>query len=69
LQLGDIERARAAEAVGMAATYGDAIHTRARADAPYLFADLTDTSETDEQAAIDAGQIRAIGIRYTATVA
>jgi SAM-dependent methyltransferase len=36
------------------------------ADAPYLFADLADTSETDEQAAIDAGQIQAIGIRYTA---
>jgi hypothetical protein len=37
------------------------------ADAPYLFADLADTSETEEQAAIDAGQIQAIGIRYTAT--
>jgi hypothetical protein len=37
------------------------------ADAPYLFADLADTSETEERAAIDAGQIRAIGIRYTAT--
>ena len=37
------------------------------ADAPYLFADLVETSETEEQAAIDAGQIRAIGIRYTAT--
>ena len=37
------------------------------ADAPYLFADLADTSETEEQAAIDAGQIRAISIRYTAT--
>jgi len=37
------------------------------ADAPYLFADLAGTSETQEQAAIDAGQIQAIGIRYTAT--
>ena len=37
------------------------------ADAPYLFADLVETSETEEQAAIDAGQIQAIGIRYTAT--
>jgi SAM-dependent methyltransferase len=37
------------------------------ADAPYLFADLADTSETEEQAAIDAGQIRPVGIRYTAT--
>jgi SAM-dependent methyltransferase len=37
------------------------------ADAPYLFADLVETSETEEQAAIDAGHIRAIGIRYTAT--
>jgi SAM-dependent methyltransferase len=36
------------------------------ADAPYLFADLVETSETEEQAAIDAGQIQAIGIRYTA---
>jgi SAM-dependent methyltransferase len=40
---------------------------RHAADAPYLFADLADTSEADEQAAIDAGQIQAIGIRYTAT--
>jgi hypothetical protein len=37
------------------------------ADAPYLFAELADTSETDEQAAIDAGQIQPVGIRYTAT--
>jgi SAM-dependent methyltransferase len=36
------------------------------ADAPYLFAELAETSEIEEQAAIDAGQIRAIGIRYTA---
>jgi SAM-dependent methyltransferase len=32
---------------------------------PYLFADLHGTSERDEQAAIDAGQIQATGIWYT----
>jgi len=32
---------------------------------PYFFSDLAGTSEADEQAAIDAGQIRATGIRYT----
>jgi SAM-dependent methyltransferase len=32
---------------------------------PYFFADLAEVSEADEQAAIDAGQIRATGIRYT----
>ena len=37
------------------------------AEGPYLFADLADTSETEEQAAIDAGRIQAIGIRYAAT--
>jgi SAM-dependent methyltransferase len=31
---------------------------------PYFFADLLDTTEADEQAAIDAGHIRATGIRY-----
>jgi hypothetical protein len=36
-------------------------------DAPYLFADLADISEAEEQAAIDASQIQAIGVRYTAT--
>ena len=34
---------------------------------PYFFADLADTAETDEQAAIDAGEIQATGIRYTGT--
>jgi len=34
---------------------------------PYLFADLDGTSERDEQAAIDAGQIRATGIWYAGT--
>ena len=33
-------------------------------DGPYFFADLAGTSEADEQAAIDAGQIKATGIRY-----
>jgi SAM-dependent methyltransferase len=36
-------------------------------EAPYFFAALADTSEAEEQAAIDAGQIRAGGIRYAAT--
>jgi SAM-dependent methyltransferase len=40
---------------------------RFSAEAPYFFADLADTSEAEEQAAIDAGQIQAIGIRYAAT--
>lgn len=31
---------------------------------PYFFADLADTAESQEQAAIDAGQIQATGIRY-----
>jgi SAM-dependent methyltransferase len=34
---------------------------------PYFFPDLADTSEAEEQAAIDAGLIRAGGIRYAAT--
>jgi hypothetical protein len=33
---------------------------------PYFFADLSGTSETDEQAAIDAGRIRATRISYAA---
>jgi hypothetical protein len=37
------------------------------AEGPYLFADLADTSEAEEQAAIDAGLIQAGGIRYVAT--
>jgi hypothetical protein len=31
---------------------------------PYFFSDLADTSEADERAAIDAGQIRATRIQY-----
>jgi SAM-dependent methyltransferase len=37
------------------------------AEGPYFFADLAATSEAEEQTAIDAGQIRACGIRYAAT--
>jgi hypothetical protein len=40
---------------------------RFHAESPYYFADLAETSETEEQAAIDTGQIRADGIRYAAT--
>jgi SAM-dependent methyltransferase len=35
--------------------------------APYFFADLAGTGEAEEQAAIDAGLVRAGGIRYAAT--
>ena len=34
---------------------------------PNYFADLADTTEAEEQAAIDAGLIRPGGIRYAAT--
>jgi SAM-dependent methyltransferase len=34
---------------------------------PYFFADLLDTTEADEQAAIDAGRIQPTGIRYAGT--
>lgn len=37
---------------------------RMRTEGPYFFPDLAGTTEADEQAAIDAGQIRATGIRY-----
>jgi SAM-dependent methyltransferase len=36
-------------------------------EGPYFFADLADTSEAEEQAAIDAGLIQAGGIWYAAT--
>jgi SAM-dependent methyltransferase len=36
-------------------------------EGPHFFADLANTGEAEEQAAIDAGQIRAGGIRYAAT--
>ncbi|HEV8650086.1 MAG TPA: methyltransferase domain-containing protein [Actinomycetes bacterium] len=38
-------------------------------EGPYFFADLADTNEAEEQAAIDAGQIQAGGIRYAAKLA
>jgi SAM-dependent methyltransferase len=37
-------------------------------DGPYFFAELAATSEAEEQAAIDAGQIRATGIRYAGSL-
>jgi SAM-dependent methyltransferase len=37
------------------------------AEGPYFFANLADTSQAEEQAAIDAGRIQAMGIRYAAT--
>jgi SAM-dependent methyltransferase len=40
---------------------------RFHAEGPYFFADLDGTDEAAEQAAIDAGQIRACGIRHAAT--
>ena len=39
---------------------------RLHAEGPYYFADLVDTSEAEEQAAIEAGLIQAGGIRYAA---
>jgi SAM-dependent methyltransferase len=42
----------------------DRFERRMRADGPHFFADLADTTEADEQAAIDAGRIQATGIRY-----
>lgn len=35
---------------------------------PYLFADLASTTEEDEQAAIEAGEIRAMRVDYTGTL-
>ena len=40
---------------------------RFSAEHPYLFASLAATSEVEEQAAIDAGLIQAVGTRYAAT--
>jgi SAM-dependent methyltransferase len=42
-------------------------HRQLFVEGPYFFPDLADTSEGQEQAAIDAGLIRAGGIRYAAT--
>lgn len=38
--------------------------TQSVSDGPYLFADLDGVTRDDEQAAIDAGEIRAGGLRY-----
>lgn len=40
--------------------------TRQLAEAPYFFSELPPTSESDEQAAADSGEIQATGIRYVA---
>jgi SAM-dependent methyltransferase len=40
------------------------LERRALSGGPFLFADLADTSEADEQAAIDAGDIRPLRIDY-----
>jgi SAM-dependent methyltransferase len=42
-------------------------HRQLHVEGPYFFPDLAYTSEAQEQAAIDAGLIRAGGIRYAAT--
>jgi SAM-dependent methyltransferase len=42
-------------------------HRQLYVEGPYFFPDLADTSEGQEQAAIDAGLIRTCGIRYAAT--
>ncbi len=39
-------------------------HRRMRERGPYFFADLADTTEAEEQAAIDNADIQANGIRY-----
>jgi hypothetical protein len=41
--------------------------TRLLSRTPYFFPDLHATGETEEQAAADAGEIQATGIRYVAT--
>lgn len=43
-------------------------HRLFSADGPYCFPDLHDTAEADEQAAIDAGAIRATCIKYVGTL-
>jgi hypothetical protein len=48
---------------GLDARFTRRFHT----EGPYFFADLADTSEAQEQAAIEAGLIQAVGIRYAAT--
>jgi SAM-dependent methyltransferase len=48
---------------GLDARFNRQVYTEGR----YFFPDLADTSEAEEQAAIDAGLIQAGGIRYAAT--
>jgi SAM-dependent methyltransferase len=48
---------------GLDARFSRRLHARG----PYYFGDLATTSEAEEQAAIDTGQIRPGGIRYAAT--
>jgi SAM-dependent methyltransferase len=48
---------------GLDARFGRRFHAKG----PYFFPDLADTSEAEEQAAIDAGMIQPGGIRYAAT--
>jgi hypothetical protein len=48
---------------GLDARFTRRFHT----EGPYFFPDLADTSEAQEQAAIDAGLIQAGGIQYAAT--
>ena len=43
------------------------LHPQFHAEGPNYFADLANTTEAEEQAAIDAGLIRPGGIRYAAT--
>jgi SAM-dependent methyltransferase len=47
---------------GLDARFSRQLHV----EGPYFFADLAATSEAEEEAAIDAGQIQAGGIRYAA---
>jgi SAM-dependent methyltransferase len=42
-------------------------HTRLLTYAPYFFPDLHPTTDADEQAAADTGEIQATGIRYVGT--
>ena len=44
------------------------LERRHLARGPYFFPNLAGTSEADEQAAIDAGQIRAVRIDYAGSL-
>ena len=47
-----------------AAPAGACVVRPALTEGPYFFSDLEHTSADDEQTAIDAGRIRATGLRY-----